>query len=151
MRLFERLIGLTTLSLTLACTVGIAENLSFIVNSKVNIDKLNVGEIRQIYLKEKQVWDSGQSIVVFDQTEAMPSHKILLKAVIQESPADWDGYWIERKHTRGDQEPQKLPSDLMMIRMVDAVEGAVGYVKSSSLNPKILNQFKIKLVATVGE
>jgi hypothetical protein len=142
---------LVSLSLVLVSLPAFAESLSFIVNAKVNIDKLSIAEIRQIYLKEKQIWSSGQSIIVFDQSEATISHKILLKAVIQNSAADWDGYWIERKHTRGDQEPQKLPSDLMMLRMVDAVEGALGYVKSSALNPKVLSQFKIKSVATVEE
>lgn len=126
-----------------------AEGLVVIVNPANPIGTIEVQELRALYLKEKKTWPSGVKVVSLDRNIGSPERVLFLEKVVGQSAASNEMHWIALKQTTGDYPPQRIGTDRLMILMVMSIEGAVGYVSESSLDPQA--RTKVKVLQVVGE
>lgn len=132
-KLFHSLFGLF-----LACLVGFpnsawAEALAVIVNIKNPVTSLTQASVAAIYRGEELHWTHGSRIKLVNREIGSPLRETFYERILN---ARSDQQFF-RPGTPVAVQSLIQRSDEAVIRFIGAIEGAIGYVKISSVNDKV--------------
>ena len=117
--------------------------IAVVVNSKVPVDDLSMGELRRIILGDRQYWSSSQRVTLLIRAPQARERDILLKRVYQMSEAQFRQYWIAkvfRAETAAG--PKTIPLNRVAIDLVRELPGTIAFINVSEV-PKDLKVLKI--------
>lgn len=112
--------------------VSIAQ-VSVVVNKSVT-ESANAQKVALIYSLDATKWSNGSKVVVFDNSSEASSsfYKGIGKDLLTLKKE-----WMKKQLTGEAKAPLVLGSDADVIAKVSSTPGAIGYVKSNSVNPSV--------------
>ena len=121
-----------SLAAALAAAAAVAQDdrrLAVIVHPQRHAG-LTVDELAQIYLRRKQHWDDGETIVPLNLASGTPLRAEFSQRVLRQSEARLADYW-NRRYFDGLMPPATLASTAAVRRYVAADPRAIGYVPAA--------------------
>jgi hypothetical protein len=106
---------------------GAAGRLLVIVHPN-NAAQLSVADLRAIFLTRRVDWPNGERIIAFNYPARHPVRVAFDQAVLGMNPDEVARYWIDRRVRGGNRPPKQVPNANLMTRVVERLEGAIGYV-----------------------
>ncbi len=107
-----------------------------VITARPPADRVTAKTLERIYLKRKILWSDGQRIVPVNLPANHPLRAAFTKRILKRSHGALVEYWNER-HFNGVHPPVVVESEEAVKRFVREVDGAVGYISRSSLEPGI--------------
>ena len=126
--------------------IFMAENfaqVSVIVNKSVSESSVNSSKLSSIYSLSQTKWSDGSKIVVFDQSSDNDQKASFYKFIAKE-PQALKKEWLKKQFSGEAKAPESLSSDDDVLKKVASTPGAIGYVKSSSVNSNVKVLLEIK-------
>lgn len=114
-----------------------------IVAAKAPLDAISKDELRLIFQTKRKAWPDGSVAIPFNLPPDNALRKKFDSALLGLEPNEVARYWIDRRIRGGDRPPRVAPSSAMMVRVVSALPGAVGYVEPEAADSSV------KVIATV--
>lgn len=118
-------------------------DLAVIVHPSAGQARLDAIELRHVFAGRTKVWPSGKPVVRFQY----PPNELMRvgfdQAVLGMGPADVAKFWIDALVRGQAQAPRVVQSPGLMVKVIAAMPGAVGYV------PKELVTSGVRVVALV--
>jgi ABC-type phosphate transport system substrate-binding protein len=115
--------------------------ISIIANLAVPVSQLNLEEVKDIYLLNKQQWSDGSSIVIINRPSNSEIRRRFEQEILGTTPKKY-ALHIEKKHYLGFKLPVIQESTQAVITFVQNVHGAIAYIEGL---PKD-NQVKVLMV-----
>jgi len=129
---------LLTLAAALAAAAAIAQEngrLAVIVHPERRAG-LTVDELAQIYLRRKQHWDDGETIVPLNLASGTALRAEFSQRVLRQSEARLADYW-NRRYFDGLMPPATLASTAAVRRYVAGDPRAIGYVPAAEVDRSV--------------
>ena len=117
---------------------NLAQSLAIVVNRSNPTNNLSFGELRKIFLGERNHWPNGHRIAVVMLNYGQPERQTVLRLVYR---MDEDGYQdhVLRGMFRGDVlvAPKTLASTEILRKFVFNAPGAIGYLRASDVDDSV--------------
>lgn len=121
------------LGATMVGRASAAESLAVIVNPS-NEETPSLADLAAVFTTRKQSWDGGKRIVPFNFPAKHPVRVAFDRSVLGMAPDDIARYWIERRIRGGNAPPKQVSSPQLIVRLVEKLNGAIGYVPNSAVS-----------------
>ena len=122
-------------------TVKLQAQISVISNKSVN-ESVNQATLANIYTMVYTKFSSGSKVVVIDNNESSIRGKFY--SYIGKDPNSVKKEWLKKQLTGEGKAPETLNSDEEVVNKVASTPGAIGYVKSESVNKNVKVLLEIK-------
>jgi ABC-type phosphate transport system substrate-binding protein len=110
-------------------TVAGHDELAVIVHPS-NSARLSVAEIAAIFKTSRRHWSGSKRIVALNLPARNPDRVLFDRVVLGLDPDAVVRFWIDRKIRGGEPPPRSVPEPEIVLRIVQQVENAIGYVPS---------------------
>ena len=115
----------------LIASLALAKEYAVVANTRLALHTITQKELRPIFLKKRR-FINNTKLVVLNQKPNSAIRNSFEHKILQMSRQRLRRYWTAQ-HYRGHRPPIQLPSDASVIKFVQKVEGAIGYVERSSI------------------
>jgi len=119
--------------------------LAVIVHPKVPADKLTAEQLYGIFTVSRKDWSADLRVVVFNLS---PDDKIRVafdRAVLRMEPENVGRFWIDQRIRGGAKPPRYVPDPALVVRLVERLPGAIGYV------PAKMAPSSVRIVARISQ
>jgi phosphate transport system substrate-binding protein len=117
---------------------GFQDDLAIIVNKSNPTTEMTLAELRNVFLAERSRWPNGRKITITMLDAGNPERDVVLRKIYRMREADFSRNFLRAKFTgETTEEPKLLASPTNMVRFVFNAPGAIGYVRSSSLDNSV--------------
>ncbi len=113
-----------------------AEPLVLIVH-KTNTDNPSDADLAAMFTTRRQSWNGGKRVVPFNFPAKHDVRVAFDRAVLSMEPDDVARYWIDRRIRGGNPPPKQVNSASLIVRLVERLDGAVGYVPESAADSSV--------------
>ena len=110
-----------------------SEGLAVIVNP-TNKDVPSLADLAAMFTTRKQSWEGGKRIVPFNFPAKHAVRVAFDRAVLEMDPDEVARYWIDRRIRGGNAPPKQVASAQLIVRLVEKLDGAIGYVPQSAVS-----------------
>lgn len=100
-----------------------------ITHPQVGQTSLTQNELRAIFSMQHGQWENGSPIRVFVYDDRTLEHKNFCKKILKLFPYQLRKNWDRLIYSGTGQAPQKIESEIEMLRMVSSTPGAIGYIR----------------------
>jgi ABC-type phosphate transport system substrate-binding protein len=128
----KKVILVTALILFIAANAN--AQVSIIANKSVSESALAANKVASIYSLETTKWSNGNKIVVFDNNSETKSG---FYSGIGKDQLSLKKEWMKKQLTGEAKAPEAVGSDADVISKVASTPGAIGFVKSASVNGNV--------------
>jgi len=105
-----------------------------IVNGSNPVENLSMGELRKLFLCDRDHWGSGRAVAPVMPVAGAPERTLFLKVVFGMNDADFDRYFLQASFTgKSATPPKEVGSEQEVRRVVGNSPGAIGFVRFSDL------------------
>ena len=117
--------------------------MAVVVRPDVPVDNLSFGEVRKLFLGDRQFWTTGLRVTLLVRAPVAREREVVLKNIYQMNEAQFRQYWIS-KVFRADavNGPKVVYSSEMALELVTAIRGAVAFIGADQV-PKGLKVLKV--------
>ena len=119
--------------------VGSSEQaLAIIVNQSNPVENFSLIELKKIFLGERSHWPNGRRITLVMLDPAQPERKVILREIYGMTEKDFNTHFMQGVFTGAVTiSPKTFASSSEVRRFVFNVPGAIGYVRSSDVDPSV--------------
>lgn len=130
-------------SLLLSQSYAAATDLAIVVRPDVPLDNLSFGDVRKLFLGDRQFWTSDLRVTLLVRAPVAREREVVLKTIYHMNEAQFRQYWIS-KIFRADavNGPKVVYSREMTVDLVTAIRGAVAFISADQV-PKGLKVLKV--------
>ena len=107
------------------------------VGAKDPSKALSPEDLRLIFQARKKTWPDGRTAIPFNLPHDHRTRHIFDHAVLGLNPDSVAGYWIDRRVRGGERPPRVVPTPSMMVRIVAALRGSVGYASPAAIDSSV--------------
>ena len=108
-----------------------------IVTAKANaIRDISFPDLRQLY-RGRHLSVAGVKVIPFNHPANTPDRVAFDRIVLGMSPEEVGRYWVDQKSRGGDSPPRTIDSVALLLRVVAALEGSLGYVREGFTSPEL--------------
>ena len=137
----QKKLFIITLLIIVCASLSFAQ-VSVIANKNLKADKINISTLKDIYQLDSQSLN-GEKVKLFDFASDN-SAKNSFYSALGTSAAEIKKVWLKAKLTGAGNPPESVSSDDDMINKVASTNGAIGFIKSSSVNGNVKVLMEIK-------
>lgn len=113
-----------------------AEALAVVVSSKLDVDSLTEAQLRQIFLGEP-VKAGGKKVIPLNLPPNSAARQAFDQAVLGMGPDEVPRFWVDQRIRGKASPPKTIPSSSTVVRLVEKLPGAIGYVELSEVTPGV--------------
>lgn len=113
------------------------EAIVVIANKAVSAATISRDDLRPIFQSKKTTWPDGSPLRAFNLPDANPTRHGFDAAVLGLDPDRVARYWIDQKIRGGQRPPASAPTPALVLRVVAATAGGIGYVPASAANATV--------------
>lgn len=116
-----------------------------IANKDVPVDTIAKSELLDLYTLEIGLWNNGQDVTIFD-LKPKGEVKNTFYNYLGKSTSRMKSIWMKRMLSRGDDPPESLESEELVLKKVSSTPGAIGFISKSNVSEevKILVEIEMK-------
>jgi hypothetical protein len=107
--------------------------LAVIVHSDNALTSVSAAELESIFTSSRRHWRGGSNIVAFNYPPKHPLRVRFDKAVLRMDPDEVSRFWVDQKIRGRRGAPRQVPSARLMVRVVERLPEAIGYVPKDEL------------------
>ncbi len=109
-----------------------------IVNRSNPLESVSFGELRKIFLAERNHWPDGHKITLVMHEPGQPARKAVLRDIYRMSETDFTRYFLQKAFTgEALSSPKTLASSTGVRKFVFNVPGAIGYVRADEVDATV--------------
>ncbi|MCP4677826.1 MAG: hypothetical protein GY854_20370 [Deltaproteobacteria bacterium] len=105
-----------------------------VVNKGVKQDSISLGELKNLFLKDKTTWRSGQKVIPIHASAGSPVRKAFVSRVLGMSIEDEKLFWQKRKIKTGKIKPVEFRNTL---KAVFKLRGSISYIFRSQYKERV--------------
>jgi len=118
-------------------------SLVVVANPGVPVDNLSLGELRRIFMSDRQFWSQGLRVTVLVPPPASREGQVLLKKVYEKTESQYRHYWIAKVfRAEVAAAPKTVASDELALALVREIEGAISVVDATKI-PRGVKSLKV--------
>lgn len=126
--------------------------LAVIVNIKNPITSITENQLRRIYEDRMLKWENGTPITVYDLSVNDPLRESFSRKIFGSPSEKIAEMWAHLKITNQAKNPPiTMKSEYVIMKMVSAEEGAIGYVSLNTVKTADIQGFKILGILTAPD
>jgi ABC-type phosphate transport system substrate-binding protein len=118
--------------------VVVSSAIAIVVHGDTDVENLSLGELRSIFLAEKQFWQDKQRIILLVRAPQSDERDFVLNKIYQMSEAQFRQYWIGKMFRaevpRG---PKIVFSTDMTLELVTAIPGSISFIRVADLSENV--------------
>jgi ABC-type phosphate transport system substrate-binding protein len=99
--------------------------------------RLDIDDLRAIFLRKRLAWSGGQRIVAINQPPGSAVRLAFDKSVLGFSADQVARFWIDARIRFGTQAPRTIAGDAMIINVVRLLPGSIGYVPAERVTAAV--------------
>lgn len=99
-----------------------------IVNKSVPVERIDAGQVTQIFLKQISTWPDGAQIQPIDIKEGSPLRAEFYSRITGRSPGQLRAYWARQAFTGMGFPPREVASPEEVSKAVQTTPGSIGYI-----------------------
>jgi hypothetical protein len=111
--------------------------IAVIVHPAEREDNISLGELRAIFLKQKQAWATHASMIVFTWDANTPLRSAFDRQVAQLTPDQMASYWVDRRIRGYGLPPRSLNASGLLQRIVANQRDAIASVRLDELRTRV--------------
>lgn len=137
----ELLVGSAAIASSLFVSGARANEPLVVIVHPSNHEHPSRAEVAAMFITRKQDWGAGKRILPFNFPAKHDVRVSFDRAVLDMDPDAVARYWIDRRIRGGNPPPKQIPNAQLMLRLVQKLDGAIGYVPASiAQNVRVLFQ-----------
>lgn len=110
-------------------------DVAIVVNESTPVSNLDMGEVRKIFLGDRQYWTSDLPVIVIVRAPVARERDVVLRVIYQMSELQFKRYWIAKIfRAEAVSAPKIVYSDGMTNELVTAMPGAIGFVSARDVS-----------------
>jgi len=110
--------------------------LQIVIAKTSPIHDISFPDLRQLY-RGKRLSVAGVKVIPFNHPPNTPDRVGFDRVVLGMSPEEVGRYWVDQKIRGGDAPPRTIDSVALLLRVVAALEGSLGYVREGFRSPEL--------------
>lgn len=123
-------------------------DIAIVVNKDLNIDSINVNDIRNLYLGERRAFPNGTHAVPINHSEGSPDRKEFFASVLSMGEESMKRHWKRKMAVGSYYEPKEVGSYDELLKSIANTPGSIGYIDASKVNSSV----KVLLtIPTIGD
>lgn len=113
-------------------------DVAVVVNDDTPVTDLSLGEVRKVFLGERQYWNAKLPVVLLLRAPVARERDVVLRVIYQMTEAQFKQYWVAMIYRAEVTSPPKIvySSDLQY-DLVTATPGAIAFVDSRNIRPGV--------------
>jgi ABC-type phosphate transport system substrate-binding protein len=100
-----------------------------IAHKAVPVERVDAGQVTQIFLRQIATWPDGSRIQPLDLAESSPLRAEFYSRITGRSPGQLRAYWARQAFTGMGLPPREVATPEEVSRLVQSTPGAIGYVE----------------------
>jgi ABC-type phosphate transport system substrate-binding protein len=113
-------------------------DLAVMVNSDTPVTDLSFAEVRNVFLGQRQYWNSKLPVVLLMRAPVARERDIVLKVIYQMSEEEYTQYWVAKVfRAEVTSPPKNVYSNDMQYELVAAIPGAIAVVDARNVRPGV--------------
>ena len=130
-------LGVASSGLPFGLVLGATQVRLQLITAKANpIRDISLPELRQLY-RGRRIPLSGLKAVPFNHPPGTPDRVGFDGLVLGMGPQEVARYWVDQKVRGGDAPPRTVDSVALLLRVIVALPGAIGYVREGFMSPDL--------------
>ncbi|MGH9736815.1 MAG: hypothetical protein ACRD8A_19770 [Candidatus Acidiferrales bacterium] len=110
-------------------------DVAIVVNENTPVTNLDMGEVRKIFLGDRQYWTPDLPVIVIVRAPVAHERDVVLRVIYQMSELQFKRYWIAKIfRAEAVSAPKIVYSDGMTNELVTAMPGAIGFVSARDVS-----------------
>jgi ABC-type phosphate transport system substrate-binding protein len=134
--MFARLKLFTAALILFASTAAYAD-LAIIVNPSYNDGKLNIQDIKKLFLGERTAFPDGSYAMPVNHNAGSPDRKQFYSSVLGMNSASLSRYWRRQISMGNNNQPTVASSYTAVLKTVASTPGSISYINSNMVNNKV--------------
>ncbi|MET0344017.1 MAG: hypothetical protein ABW252_23590 [Polyangiales bacterium] len=111
--------------------------LVLVASAQGELKDLSLSELRRAYEGYPVEYASGKRVIPFNLPSGTPDRAHFDRELFGMTPDEMARFWVDQRIRGQSQQPRALASPELAVRVVAALQGAVAYVRASTLNPTV--------------
>lgn len=116
-------------------------DIAILVHPDTPVDSLSLGEVRKIFLGERQYWSAKLPVELYLRAPVSHERGVVLRVIYQMSEAQYRQYWIAKiLRAEAVSPPKTVSSNDAAMELVTGIPGAIVFmdVRDVRAGPKVL-------------
>jgi ABC-type phosphate transport system substrate-binding protein len=134
--MFARL-KLSIAALTLFASTAAYADLAIIVNPSYNDGKLNIQDIKKLFLGERTAFPDGSYAMPVNHNAGSPDRKQFYSSVLGMNATSLSRYWRRQISMGNNNQPEVVNSYTAVLKTVASTPGSISYINSNMVNDKV--------------
>lgn len=118
--------------------------IALILHKKNPVEKLTSAQVRDLFLKRRQNWEGGLTVVPINHAIDSKISSQFNKLVLKMTDNELANYWVKQSVTGQTTPPQRVSSQALAKRLVATLPGAISYIELDLVDDSV------KVVAVDG-
>jgi len=111
-------------------------DIAVVVHPDTPISDLSLGEVRKVFLGERQYWSAKLPVVLLIRAPVARERDVVLRVIYQMSEAQFKQYWVAKIFRAEAASPPKIVySNEMQYELVTAIPGTIAFVDARNVRP----------------
>jgi len=119
------------------CYAFESSEIEIYVHSTVPDKQYSLADVRAIFAMRTKHWSDGSKIRVFVLPDDAPLHRQFTKSKLNMFPHQFRRMWDRLIFSGTGQAPEEVESHDAMLKKIETIPGAIGYLKKQSINANI--------------
>ncbi|NQV87092.1 MAG: hypothetical protein HQ492_08455 [Woeseiaceae bacterium] len=119
-------------------TNEVESTIAIVVHKDLPVENLSLGELRSIFLADRQFWEDGTRITLLVRAPQSDERSFVLERIYQMSEAQFRQYWIAKMFRaevpRG---PKIVLSTGMTLDLVVAIPGSISFTRADAVTEDV--------------
>ncbi len=111
--------------------------LAVVVNARGPVRQVDLQQLYALFTSARRNWPDGTPALAFNLPPGVPLRTSFDLAVLERDPDAMVRFWIDQRVRGGPPAPRDVPSVDLMLRIVAAAPGAIGYIPASYVDDRV--------------
>ena len=134
--MFARLKLFIAALILFASTAAYAD-LAIIVNPSYNDGKLNIQDIKKLFLGERTAFPDGSYAMPVNHNVGSPDRKQFYSSVLGMNATSLSRYWRRQISMGNNNQPEVVNSYTAVLKTIASTPGSISYINSNMVNDKV--------------
>ena len=111
-------------------------DLAVVVNPQTPVTDMTLTEVRQVFMGEKQYWNSKMPVVLLVRAPVAREREVVLRTIYQMSESQFKQFWVAKIfRSETVSAPKIVYSSDMTNALLSQVPGSIGFMDAKSVGP----------------
>ena len=113
-------------------------DIAVVVNDDTPVTDLSLGEVRKVFLGERQYWNAKLPVVLLIRAPMARERDVVLRVIYQMTESQFKQYWVAKIFRAEVAAPPKIVySNDLQYELVSAMPGAIAFVDARNVHPGV--------------